>query len=122
MITFIGCMCSAAVFWLLFRSELKENTAVAETVKPKPETQINYSKLCDNIDSLNSLKSQLASVENMIINIECCSSNDLTSINISDSQYSCSVLVNSKSDLLKTLYMQRSLLRSSIAEKLQEII
>lgn len=113
-------MCSAAVFWLLFRSELKENTA--ETVKPKPETQINYSKLCDNIDSINSLKSQLASVENMIINIECCSSNDLTSINISDSQYSCSVLVNSKSDLLKTLYMQRSLLRSSIAEKLQEII
>lgn len=112
--TLCGLACSALVSFFLFRSELKE-------AEPIPQANVNYNHLCNNIDLLNTLKTELQNTENMIIDIEMFSESDLTNITVSNDKYNCSVLVNNRSDLLKQLYKQRDILRKNITSLLSEM-
>lgn len=116
--TIIGLCMSVGVSVFIIRHETR--SAHSDELQELP--QIKYNNLCNNIDTLANLKTELTNVENMIIDIEMYSESDLTNITVSNSKYNCSVLVNSKSDLLKTLYMQRDYLRDNISSLLQEMI
>lgn len=116
--TIIGLCMSVGVSVLIIKHETK--SAHSDELQELP--QIKYNNLCNNIDVLANLKTQLSEIENMIIDIEMYSASDLTNISLSNNRYNCNVLVNSQSDLLKTLYMQRDYLRDNISSLLQEMI
>lgn len=115
--TIIGFSMSVLVTALIIKHE---SSGTSEHHESLP--QIRYNNLCNNIELLNTLKTELSNIENMIIDIEMYSASDLTNISLSNSKYNCSVLVNSQSDLLKTLYMQRDYLRDNISSLLSEMI
>lgn len=111
---FIGFSVSALVSLLLIRHETNKTVTASES-------NVNYNNLCNNIELLNTLKTELTNTENLIIDIEMYSESDLTNITISNDKYNCSVLVNNRSDLLKQLYKQRDILRKNITSLLHEM-
>lgn len=113
-ITILGFTASAIISALLIKHETSKSESISVS-------GVNYNHLCNNIELLNSLKTELQNTENLIIDIEMYSESDLTNITVSNNKYNCSVLVNNKSDLLKSLYKHRDFLRNEITSLLSEM-
>lgn len=70
----IGFSASVLLSVLLFRNEFKV---------PEPVSSVKYTQLVSNIDLLNTYKTELQNIENLIIDIEMFSEHDLTNITVS---------------------------------------
>lgn len=91
---------------------------------PLDRSDIDFTETKDHISRLNALEDRLEQVENLITDIECCSPDQhQTYITILSGTREVRLHIDgdnqSTQDLLKTLYNERKILRTSLSEEIK---
>lgn len=117
--TIIACLLIVASAYIYKRLH---SCGTAEALKHKGYT-VNFNQINNSLDSLLFLKEKLSDVENMITDIEKCQRGEsAVGLNITACGRSVDLVVNNgNEDILKALYSERLVLRSSIVKELQKI-
>lgn len=107
-----------AVFAFAIHKGFRKNSV------PSDRSDIDFAETKDHISRLNALEEHLEQVENLITDIECCSPDQhQTYITILSGTREVRLHIDgtnqSTQDLLKTLYNERKVLRTSLSEEIK---